>query len=59
MVGSILFGLEEMFVFYGCEFYFVIGFLCIGVLIVGGICNNLGGVLVKWGFVYIELVFFV
>lgn len=58
-LGVILFKFEKVLKLFGCVFYFVIGLLCLGVFIVGGVVNNLGGVFVKRGFVYIELLLFV
>ena len=47
LAGSTLFGLEEKLAPYGREPHSVIGSSCIGASIVGGICNNSGGALVK------------
>lgn len=46
LFGVMLDCLEQMLVLLGCELYLVIGLFCIGVLVLGGICNNFGGVLV-------------
>ena len=53
--GSTLFGLENKLSTYGREPHSVIGSSCIGASIVGGICNNSGGALVKRGPAYTEL----
>lgn len=59
LFGVILDWFEKELVLFNWELYLVIGLLCIGVLVLGGVCNNLGGVLVCCGFVYIELVLYV
>ena len=53
--GSTLFGLENKLFSYGREPHSVIGSSCIGASIVGGICNNSGGALIKRGPAYTEL----
>ncbi len=53
--GSTLFGLENLLAPYEREPHSVIGSSCIGASIVGGICNNSGGALVKRGPAYTEL----
>ncbi len=53
--GSTLFGLEDTLAPYGREPHSVIGSSCIGASIVGGVCNNSGGALVKRGPAYTEL----
>jgi D-lactate dehydrogenase len=53
--GSTLFGLENKLAPYGREPHSVIGSSCIGASIVGGVCNNSGGALVKRGPAYTEL----
>ena len=53
--GSTLFGLEDKLAPYGREPHSVIGSSCIGASIVGGVCNNSGGALVKRGPAYTEL----
>ena len=58
LAGSTLFGLEETLAPYGREPHSVIGSSCIGASIVGGICNNSGGALVKLGPAYTELALF-
>lgn len=58
LAGSTLFGLEEQLAPYGREPHSVIGSSCIGASIVGGICNNSGGALVKRGPAYTELALF-
>ncbi|MBA66271.1 MAG: D-lactate dehydrogenase [Candidatus Marinimicrobia bacterium] len=52
--GSTLFGLENKLAIYRREPHSVIGSSCIGASIVGGICNNSGGALVKRGPAYTE-----
>ena len=56
--GSTLFGLENKLESYGREQHSVIGSSCIGASIVGGVCNNSGGALVKRGPAYTELSLF-
>lgn len=53
--GSTLFGLEKKLEPFGREPHSVIGSSCIGASIVGGICNNSGGALVKRGPAYTEM----
>jgi len=53
--GSTLFGLENKLAPYGREPHSVIGSSCIGASVVGGVCNNSGGALVKRGPAYTEL----
>ena len=53
--GSTLFGLENKLEPFGREPHSVIGSSCIGASIVGGVCNNSGGALVKRGPAYTEL----
>lgn len=53
--GSTLFNLEDKLISYGREPHSVIGSSCIGASIVGGVCNNSGGALVKRGPAYTEL----
>lgn len=53
--GSTLFGLENKLKAYGREPHSVIGSSCIGASIVGGVCNNSGGALVKRGPAYTEM----
>ena len=53
--GSTLFELENKLASYGREPHSVIGSSCIGASIVGGICNNSGGALIKRGPAYTEL----
>ena len=55
LAGSTLFGLEEKLTPFDREPHSVIGSSCIGASIVGGICNNSGGALVKRGPAYTEL----
>ncbi|MGC6525578.1 MAG: D-lactate dehydrogenase [Flavobacteriaceae bacterium] len=56
--GSTLFGLQNKLESYGREPHSVIGSSCIGASIVGGVCNNSGGALVKRGPAYTELSLF-
>ena len=56
--GSTLFGLENILAAYGREPHSVIGSSCIGASIVGGVCNNSGGALVKRGPAYTELLLY-
>jgi D-lactate dehydrogenase (quinone) len=58
LAGSTLFGLESRLAPYEREPHSVIGSSCIGASIVGGICNNSGGALVKRGPAYTELSLF-
>ena len=53
--GSTLIGLEKILAPYGREPHSVIGSSCIGASVVGGVCNNSGGALVKRGPAYTEL----
>ena len=53
--GSTLIGLEKRLAPYGREPHSVIGSSCIGASIVGGVCNNSGGALIKRGPAYTEL----
>ena len=53
--GSTLIGLEKKLASYGREPHSVIGSSCIGASIVGGVCNNSGGSLIKRGPAYTEL----
>ena len=53
--GSTLFELENILSPYDREPHSVIGSSCIGASIVGGICNNSGGALVKRGPAYTEM----
>tara|TARA_B110000503_G_scaffold85719_1_gene130466 strand:+ start:20484 stop:22175 length:1692 start_codon:yes stop_codon:yes gene_type:complete len=53
--GSTLFGLENKLAPFKREPHSVIGSSCIGASIVGGVCNNSGGALVKRGPAYTEL----
>ncbi len=56
--GSTLFGLENELENYNREPHSVIGSSCVGASIVGGVCNNSGGALVKRGPAYTELSLF-
>ncbi|MCI1676953.1 MAG: D-lactate dehydrogenase [Ewingella americana] len=53
--GSTLYKLEKILKPYGREPHSVIGSSCIGASVVGGICNNSGGSLVKRGPAYTEM----
>ncbi|MEL7344351.1 MAG: D-lactate dehydrogenase [Pseudomonadota bacterium] len=53
--GGTLFNLEKMLKPYGREPHSVIGSSCIGASILGGVCNNSGGSLVRRGPAYTEL----
>ncbi len=53
--GGTLFRLEKLLEAYGRQPHSVIGSSCIGASIVGGVCNNSGGSLVRRGPVYTEL----
>ncbi|MEK9990631.1 MAG: D-lactate dehydrogenase [Halieaceae bacterium] len=56
--GGTLYRLEEMLAPFGKNPHSVIGSSCIGASVVGGICNNSGGSLVKRGPAYTELALF-
>lgn len=56
--GGTLFNLEKMLQPLGRQPHSVIGSSCIGASIVGGVCNNSGGALVRHGPVYTELALF-
>jgi D-lactate dehydrogenase (quinone) len=53
--GGTLFNLEALLKPLGRQAHSVIGSSCIGASIVGGVCNNSGGALVRHGPVYTEL----
>ncbi len=53
--GSTLYDLEKKLISYDREPHSVIGSSCIGASIIGGICNNSGGALLKRGPAYTEL----
>ncbi|UJF23956.1 D-lactate dehydrogenase [Suttonella sp. R2A3] len=53
--GASLFELEDVLEAHGREPHSVIGSSCIGASIVGGICNNSGGALVRRGPAYTEM----
>ena len=53
--GGTLYRLEEMLEPFGKNPHSVIGSSCIGASVIGGICNNSGGSLVKRGPAYTEL----
>ncbi|MDH2329005.1 D-lactate dehydrogenase [Cereibacter sp. SYSU M97828] len=56
--GGTLFTLEKMLAGQGRSPHSVIGSSCLGASIVGGVCNNSGGALVRRGPVYTELSLF-
>ena len=56
--GGTLFNLEKMLDPYGRQPHSVIGSSCIGASILGGVCNNSGGALVRRGPSYTELSIF-
>ncbi|AHG21695.1 lactate dehydrogenase [Chania multitudinisentens RB-25] len=53
--GSTLYKLEKLLKPYGREPHSVIGSSCIGASVIGGVCNNSGGSLVKRGPAYTEM----
>jgi D-lactate dehydrogenase len=53
--GGTLFNLEALLKPLGRQAHSVIGSSCIGASIIGGVCNNSGGALVRHGPVYTEL----
>ena len=55
LAGATLFDLERKLAPHGREPHSVIGSSCIGASVVGGICNNSGGSLVRRGPAYTEL----
>jgi D-lactate dehydrogenase len=55
LAGSTLFELERVLSPMGREPHSVIGSSCIGASVIGGICNNSGGALVRRGPAYTEL----
>ena len=56
--GGTLYRLEQMLAPFGKNPHSVIGSSCIGASVIGGICNNSGGSLVKRGPAYTELALF-
>ena len=56
--GSTLFQLERILKPLGREPHSVIGSSCIGASVIGGICNNSGGALIRRGPAYTELALF-
>jgi D-lactate dehydrogenase len=58
LAGGTLYRLEEMLKPFGKNPHSVIGSSCIGASVIGGICNNSGGSLVKRGPAYTELALF-
>ncbi|TKI07552.1 D-lactate dehydrogenase [Martelella alba] len=55
LAGSTLYDLEKALAPYGREPHSVIGSSCLGASVIGGICNNSGGSLVKRGPAYTEM----
>ena len=55
LAGSTLYALEKALKPYGREPHSVIGSSCLGASVIGGICNNSGGSLVKRGPAYTEM----
>lgn len=58
LAGATLYGLEAALVPIGREPHSVIGSSCFGASVVGGVCNNSGGALVRRGPAYTELALF-
>ena len=58
LAGATLYGLERALKPFDREPHSVIGSSCIGASVVGGICNNSGGALVRRGPAYTELALF-
>jgi len=56
--GTTLFQLEKALERYGREPHSVIGSSCIGASVMGGICNNSGGALIRRGPAYTQLALF-
>lgn len=56
--GGTLYALEKLLKPYGRQPHSVIGSSCIGASVVGGVCNNSGGSLVRRGPAYTELALF-
>ncbi|WP_128255476.1 D-lactate dehydrogenase [Falsirhodobacter deserti] len=56
--GGTLFSLEKLLARHGRQAHSVIGSSCLGASIVGGVCNNSGGALVRRGPVFTELSLF-
>src|SRR5712675_489318 len=56
--GATLYQLEEALEPYGREPHSVIGSSCIGASVIGGICNNSGGALVRRGPAYTQMALF-
>lgn len=56
--GATLAGLEQLLARYGREPHSVIGSSCIGASVIGGVCNNSGGALVRRGPSYTECALF-
>lgn len=56
--GATLYQLEKVLEPYGREPHSVIGSSCIGASVIGGICNNSGGALVRRGPAYTQLALF-
>lgn len=55
LAGATLYELERVLKSYGREPHSVIGSSCIGASVVGGVCNNSGGALVRRGPAFTEL----
>jgi D-lactate dehydrogenase len=58
LAGATLYGLEAALAPIGREPHSVIGSSCFGASVVGGVCNNSGGALVRRGPAYTELALF-
>lgn len=56
--GTTLYGLEQALRPYGREPHSVIGSSCLGASVVGGVCNNSGGSLIRRGPAYTQLALF-
>jgi len=56
--GATLYQLEEALEPYGREPHSVIGSSCIGASVIGGICNNSGGALIRRGPAYTQMALF-
>lgn len=56
--GTTLYGLEKALRPYGREPHSVIGSSCLGASVVGGVCNNSGGSLIRHGPAYTQLAVF-
>ncbi len=58
LAGATLYSLERMLRPFGREPHSVIGSSCIGASVVGGVCNNSGGALIRRGPAYTEYALF-